>query len=44
MTKKILRFFDENPAAIYYLGGAIVLVGSVFVAAVFGYVISMMES
>jgi hypothetical protein len=44
MKNKIIRFFDENPAAIYYLCGVIVLVGSIFVAAVFGYVISMMES
>jgi hypothetical protein len=44
MTKKILKFFENNPSAYYYLALLIVLVGSLFVAAIFGYIISMMES
>ena len=44
MIKKIIRYFSENPATYYYLGFLIVLVGGIFVSALIGYVISMMES
>jgi hypothetical protein len=44
MIKKIIIYFSENPATYYYLGFLIILFGGLFVSALIGYVISMMES
>jgi len=44
MKKIIIKFFDNNPAAIYYLSLLIVLFGALFGAALVGYFMSIMAS